>query len=888
MPQKMQDKNNPENEGKPPPGGRPGKPYHVSSDMDLDGRFQDAVLEMTDEEIRTSSGGSVRVRLALEEVELVRCTEFVGNGMLQARLRDGREVPLMRYSKRLSEQFEEAEKLINQRLGKELTQDEKEGMPGDGPRESKLVFRCPSCGHPLHHPSDVCPKCVKVRLVMLRLLKFLRPYWKETIVSMTIAVTMTALALLPPVLTRELIDGVLDVPEARESRRGEESRGKEAFDNDKAFQYARAQGVDESVLLGTGTRGLISMADVKAYVDARERFASESAQRAAWKALAHPDVIGGTGQDGKITRQDVAAHEKEVAALSATEAARRQAFLMRLDLRDVPRAGANAQITDADVVEASKPVRGNKLLVLVAAFIGVYVVGAILGGARSRLMGWMGARLMFDIRSRLYRVLQRLSLAFYDREHTGRIMSRVTNDTSVLNGFVVSGFQSIIMNVLTIVSVCAIMLVSEWHLALLTLLPTPLMILGTYLFARKASGVYNRIYRRRATLYKVISEAISGVRVVKAFGQEEREIDEFDDKSREFRDATIESVKLRSYFGPSMGLLTQLGQVVIFSYGGYLAIRGSLSMGELVMFTALMAKFYGPVQGLSSLADMIQSTAVASKRVFSILDTPSEVADAVNAAPLEEPRGSFVFEGVDFAYEKGERTLKNINLEVRPGETIGLVGATGSGKSTLVKLVSRFYDATHGRILLDGRDLTEIRLADLRKNIGIVLQETFLFSSPIRNNIAYGRPDATNEEIVAAARAANAHDFIMEMPDAYDTHVGERGLSLSGGERQRLAIARAILMDPAILILDEATSAVDTATEAVIQEAMDRLVHGRTVFAIAHRLSTLKNADRLVVMERGEIAEMGTHDELMAKPDGIYRNLVEIQNLFSIPVGARA
>jgi ATP-binding cassette subfamily B protein len=294
-----------------------------------------------------------------------------------------------------------------------------------------------------------------------------------------------------------------------------------------------------------------------------------------------------------------------------------------------------------------------------------------------------------------------------------------------------------------------------------------------------------------------------------------------------------------------------------------------------------MVQFYGPVQALTQLTNMFQSTAVSAERVFGILDTPSEVADSADAFTLEQVCGEVKFERVEFSYEKGERVLRNINIDVSPGEIIGLVGQTGSGKSTVVKLLARFYDPTRGRILLDAHDLREIRLADLRTHMGMVLQDTFLFTGSLRDNISYGVPGATNEEVIEAARAANAHDFIMDLPDAYDTYTGERGVGLSGGEKQRIAIARAILKDPAILILDEATSAVDTATEAMIQEALDNLMRGRTTFAIAHRLSTLKNADRLVVLQEGEIAEMGTHEELLSRPKGIYRDLVEIQDLLS-------
>lgn len=754
----MREKANQDDVERPPPGPGAEGAYLVRSDMDLQGHYGDCLIEMGPVHLRSLSDGVECARVAAEDVDYVRSVEFVGNGMLEAHLHDGRTVPLARYSKTFSERFEEAEQEINRRLGRELSEKEKEGKPGEGPREPKLSYRCPNCGYPLNLPTDVCPKCVSIKLVMLRLLKFLKPYWRQVTLSMSLAVGLILIALVPAMLWRQLIDGPLNV-------------------------------------ILPGQNGAAAVA----------------------------------GPDG--------------------------------------------------------PERMRTVMLLVGAMIGVFVLRAGLTWGRVQIMGWMGARLMFDVRSKLYRALQRLSLSFYDREHTGRIMARVTTDTATLNQFVVNGLQAVVIYSLQILAICAVMMMINWKLALLTLLPMPVMTLGTYWFTKNAHKIYSKLYRRRASLYKAVSEAVTGVRVVRAFGQEEREVDSFEDKSRDFFDATLSSVRLRSVYSPGMVLLTSLGMVVIYSYGSYLVIQGSLTVGVLVQFNMYMAMFYTPVQMLTQLMDTFQSAAVASERVFRIMDTPSEVADAADAVGVAAIKGHVKIEGVDFSYEKGEKTLKNIDLEVQAGEIIGLVGLTGSGKSTLVKLISRFYDPTRGRILLDGRDLRTLRLQDLRQNIGMVLQETFLFSSTVKDNVAYGCPKATNEEIMAAARAANAHDFIMEMPDAYDTHVGERGVSLSGGERQRIAIARAILMDPAILILDEATSSVDTATEMMIQEALDRLMRGRTVFAIAHRLSTLKNAHRLVVMDKGEIAEVGTHDELLAKKDGIYRNLAEIQDLFSTPGG---
>jgi ABC-type multidrug transport system fused ATPase/permease subunit len=496
-------------------------------------------------------------------------------------------------------------------------------------------------------------------------------------------------------------------------------------------------------------------------------------------------------------------------------------------------------------------------------------------------MGSLGAKLTHDLRSHLYSALQRLSLSFYDNENSGRIMSRVNEDTNVVRQFVAVGVQEIIVHVLTILVLSIVMISFHWQLALLTLLPMPVIALGTYVFAKKARKIHRRIRRKAGNLLKTVHENITGAYIVKSFAQEDREINAFSAENRDHRDTTIESVRLLSIFQPSMVFLTGLGMLIIYSYGSHLVITGVLSVGVLVMFNSFLAQFYAPVRQLSQLTDTLQRAAVSSERIFNIIDAPSDVSDAEDAKTLDKITGHVLIQNVDFSYEKGERVLKNINLEVKPGEIIGLVGQTGSGKSTIVKLLARFYDPDKGRILLDGHDLRELRLKQLRQNIGMVLQETFLFTGSLRDNIAYGKPEAELDEIIEAARAANAHNFIMDFPDAYDTRVGERGVGLSGGEKQRISIARAILKDPAILILDEATSAVDTATEVMIQEALDRLMRGRTTFAIAHRLSTLQNADRLVVIDDGEIAEIGTHQELLAKEDGIYRRLVEIQDLLS-------
>ena len=858
--------------------------FTLTSDMNLEGRYEESVLLVTPTEIRTVCNGKVEARYAREDIEFVLCAEFVGNGQLDAELRDGRRVHLIRFSRTLSERFEEAEEEINRLLGAELTREEKEEkLEATGPTEEKLSYRCPNCDYPLKKQGDVCPRCVNIRSVIFRLMGYLRPYWKETALGLTLALLLASLQLVPGFLLHKLIDGPLRLPTVippGESAVAESAEGPERFADSDAYQLARENSLAPMALHGTGTRGLVSETDVEEYLSHRSTFATPEAQRLAYRNWVHPTQIPERNDRGQIDRGIVQDYLAALEKKDITPLARTWAFRLGVDLRRIE-PPENGPVGKQDVIDASKPARYSLVALLVGLLLGAFLVRSVIVWGRANIMGHLGANLMHDIRSHLYRALQRLSLSFYDREHTGRIMSRVTKDTTVLRNFIVQGMQKMVIHGLTITVLAGVMLWFKWKLALLALLPMPIMAVGTYLFARKARALYRRIRRKGATLLKSVKESVSGVSVVKAFAQEDRELASFNRKNRDHLDVTVESVKLKSLFQPSVIFLTAVGMLIIYSYGGYMVIKGSLSIGVLVMFNAFMGKFYAPVRQLSQLTDIFQRAAVSSERIFGIVDTPSDVAEADNAKPLSDVDGRVTLENVDFAYEKGEKVLKDINLDVAPGEIIGLVGQTGSGKSTVVKLVARFYDPSEGRVLLDGRDLRELSLKDLRRNMGMVLQDTFLFTGTIRDNIAYGRPDATQEEIIEAARAANAHDFIMDMPDAYDTYTGERGVGLSGGEKQRVAIARAILKDPAILILDEATSAVDTATEAMIQDALDRLMEGRTTFAIAHRLSTLQNADRLVVLDDGEVAELGSHEELLARPNGIYRNLVEIQDLLS-------
>lgn len=555
-------------------------------------------------------------------------------------------------------------------------------------------------------------------------------------------------------------------------------------------------------------------------------------------------------------------------------------------LPKIPPTEANIAAARAAAEATSQSAR-DVLHLVIAVFVVVILIRGVSSHYRLKVMGTLGERVVTDVRSNLYRNLQRLSLSYYDREHTGRIMSRVLTDTRIIQRFVVQGLQQITVHLFMVVGIAVALVYMNWWLALIALLPIPAVVFFGKHFAGKFHRIFLSVRRKHANLSATVNETISGMRVVKSFGQEDREISGFDQKNADVYNARLAAVSAQSMFQPVVVLLIALGTIAVWWVGGETVLSGWLSLGTLILFISFTNMFYQPVRMLMNLTEAFQESATAAERIFNVMDMPSDVGDHEQAVDLDDVRGQVVIEDVSFGYNPGERVLKNVSLAVQPGEMIGLVGQTGSGKSTLVSLIARFYDPDRGRILLDGVDLRDIRTRSLRAHVGMVLQDPFLFAGTIRENIAYGRSDASDEEIIQAAKAANAHDFIMNLPDGYDSDVGERGVSLSGGEKQRVSIARAILKDPRILILDEATSAVDTATEAMIQDAMDRLVKGRTTFAIAHRLSTLRNADRLVVMEQGEVAEMGTHDELIAA-DGLYAELCRIQADFAqsvTPIG---
>jgi ATP-binding cassette subfamily B protein len=541
-----------------------------------------------------------------------------------------------------------------------------------------------------------------------------------------------------------------------------------------------------------------------------------------------------------------------------------------LNVAEVIRSGLGA------LPASEMAARQGTLFLILLGLLGATLSRQAINIAINRISAHVGTQITYEVRSRMFKKLTQMTVDFYDRTQVGSLMSRITGDVESFHGFVSQLAQGFLVNILQILGIGTMLFYLNPHLAFYVLIPIPLVVCGTLYFWKKIYPRYFKLWDSNSKLNSMLNGVFSGIRLVKSFAQETRETGRFDKNVAYLRDSRRTLDSQLGTFNPTMAFAFGLGGLIVWYVGGTDVLLSAMTPGTLIAYIGYIGAFYGPLNNLILFSNWVSGFVTSSHRIFEVLDNHPSLKDKEDAAPLGEVRGRVEFKNVSFGYDPYNPILHDVSLEIDGGKMVGIVGRSGSGKTTIINLICRFYDPQEGEVLLDGRDLRDMRRSDLRKHVGLVLQEPFLFRATVSDNIAYGKPDASYIEILNASRAANCHDFIMRLPSGYDTRLGERGAGLSGGERQRVSIARALLCDPDILILDEATSSVDTESETQIQEALAVLCKGRTTIAIAHRLTTLRGADKIYVIDNGRVAESGSHRELIEQ-EGIYFRLVEMQ-----------